>query len=257
MKKRMIFILIFIALVFSVQLFGGQKARLLRFPDIHENQVVFVYAGNLWTVPVDGGIARKLTSFEGYELFPRFSPDGKWIAFSGEYDVKWPSLGKDSIVYENGGFIYRLDLAAEKYSKVAIQLYDDKPLVRPAYKKVGSNISWYEVSPDGKRALFGARGDIFTVPAKKGETRNITQSPGAHERFSLWSPDGKWILYLSDKTGEYEFYLAPHDGKGSVQQLTKNGATYRYAPIWSPDSKKFVFSDLKQKLYYFDMGTNF
>ena len=421
MKTKGSILLGLIVLVGLAQLAGAAEARLLRFPDVHGQQIIFVYAGDLWTVATTGGVARRLTSDEGVERYPKFSSDGNWIAFSGEYDgnadvfkmpavggepvrltfhpaadkvvewtpngmevlflsgresysyrfnrlftvpadgatpkplvlptaglaayspdgkkiaynrmerehrtwkrykggmaqdiwlydfpnntieqittfegtdnfpmwhrdkiyfvsdrdhtanifcydlnskqtrkitnhteydVKWPSLGTDKIVYENGGYIYLLDLTSETSEKVSIQLYDDKVLTRATFKKVGDDIEWFEIAPDGKRALFGARGDVFTVPAKKGETRNVTQTPGAHERYSVWSPDGKSILYLSDQSGEYEFYLAPQDGKGDIRQLTQNGNTFRYEPVWSPDSKKFLFSDLKQKLYYFDI----
>ncbi len=413
------------------------ETRLLRFPTVSADQIAFSYAGDLYIVPLAGGVARKLTSHPGYEAFARFSPDGKWIAFTGEYDgnrevylipagggvpkrltftpvltrddisdrmgpnnlvmgwthdskkvvfrsrmrewnsfngqlylvpveggtpdelplprggfcsfapddaklvynrifrefrtwkryrggmaddvwiydfktkavenitdnpaldiipmwsgnriyflsdrdearrmnlyvydlagrttrkltdfrdfdIKFPSLGPQSIVFENGGFIYRFDLAAEKTEKVPIVIADDMLAGRTKLLKVGDQVSNFEISPDGKRALFGARGDIFTVPAKFGNTRNLTATPGIHERNSKWSPDGKWIGYLSDKSGGDEVWIMPQDGSGPAQQLTADGDTYKYQILWSPDGKKILWADKKLRLLYVDVQT--
>ena len=111
----------------------------------------------------------------------------------------------------------------------------------------------YDISPDGQRAVFGARGDVFTVPAKDGNTRNLTQTSGVHERNAIWSPDGKWIAYISDATGEDEIYIIPQDGSGPAQQLTHNGDTYKYHMVWSPDSNRILWSDRNQRLQYVDV----
>jgi tricorn protease len=414
-----------------------QEARLLRFPSIHGNQIAFTYAGKIYTVPATGGVARKLTNEVGTDLFPRFSPDGKWIAFTGQYDgntevyvmpseggvpkrltftatlgrddvsdrmgpnnlvmgwkhdnkhiifrsrmrefndfngqlylasieggipeelplprggfcsyspddsklaynrifrefrtwkryrggmaddvwiydfatkkienvtsnpaldlipmwsgdkiyfvsdrdtthrinlyvydlktketrklteftefdIKFPSLGDQAIVFENGGFIYKFDLATEKAEKVPVMINEDLVGGRTAFVKVGDNVTNYEIAPDGKRALLGARGEIFTVPAKNGPTRNLTATPGVHERNSKWSPDGKWISYVSDATGEDEIYIMPQDGSGEPVQLTKKSDTYKYQPYWSPDSKKLLWADKKLRLRYIDIDT--
>lgn len=414
-----------------------QEARLLRFPAIFADQVVFSYAGDLYTVSAQGGIARKLTSYEGYEMFARFSPDGRYIAFTGEYDgnrevylipsnggepkrltftaslsrddvadrmgpnnivmgwkndgsqiifrsrmrefndfkgqlylvskdgglpeqlplprggfcsfspddkklaynrvfrefrtwkryrggmaddiwiydfqskktenitnnpaqdiipmwigdkiyflsdrddnkrmnlfvydlktkqtrqltffkefdVKFPSHCKDQIVFENGGYIYRFDVASEKMSKIPIIIANDVVTGRQQLIDASKYITNYEISPDGKRALFGARGDIFTVPEKYGNIRNITQTPGIHERNSVWSPDGKYIAYISDATGEDEIYIMPADQSSPPQQLTFNSDTYKYQIIWSPDSRKIMWSDKMLRLRYIDVQT--
>jgi tricorn protease len=413
----------------------AEDTRLLRFPAIHGNQIVFSYAGDLFTVPATGGVARRLTSDEGYEMFARFSPDGKSIAFTGqydgntevylmpaeggtpkrltytatlgrddvsdrmgpnnivmawrdantivyrsrmheandfkgqlyavasaggpstqlplprggfcafssdgkqmvynrvfrefrtwkryrggqaddiwlydfdtkattnvasspgqdiipmwkgntvyfasdrdeigrmnlyavdlttkqtrkltsftEYDVKFPSIGDNAIVFENGGYIYRMDLATEKAERVPIAVLEDFAVGRGGIRDVSKEITNYEISPDGNRALFGARGDVFTVPAKNGNVRNITSTPGVHERNSKWSPDGKWIAYISDESGEDEIYVRPQDGLGTPSQLTKDGDTYKYQPLWSPDSKKLLWADKKLRLQYVDVS---
>jgi tricorn protease len=410
------------------------EARLLRFPAVHGNRIVFTYAGDLYTVATSGGVARRLTSDVGFEMFARFSPDGKWLAFTGqydgntevylmpsdggipkrltwtatlgrddvsdrmgpnnivmgwkddshvlfrsrrtewndflgklylagtsggpieelplprggfasysadgqqlvynrvfrefrtwkryrggmaddvwlydfktkattnltnnpaldvmpmwkgnkvyfasdrdesfrlnlysydlgtkqtkkltsftEYDVKFPSLGDNAIVFENGGYIYRFDLATEKAEKVPVTIAEDLGSGRPAVVDVSRSVSNYEISPDGNRALFGARGDVFTVPAKYGATRNLTHTPGVHERDSKWSPDGRWISYISDATGEDEIWVSPQDGKGTAVQLTRNGDVYKFNPLWSPDSRKIVWSDRKQRLHFVDV----
>jgi tricorn protease len=396
---------------------------MLRFPDVSRDKIVFVYAGDLWTVPKKGGPARKLSSPAGQELFPKFSPDGRTIAFSGnydgntdvyvmpaeggtpkrlthhpeadlvvewypvgenilyrsrmmspsrrfhrffkqsvrggmpetlalpygelasfspdgnrmafqfisrefrnwkryrggmasdiwlydfirntsekitdfegtdavpmwhknriyflsdrderkklniwayelkrkrfrqvtkfaEYDVKWPSLGPDAIVFENGGRLYLLDLASKKSRPVSIQVPADLPEIRTKLKDVSENIQDFSLSPSGKRALFEARGEIFTVPEKHGSVRNLTNSSGVAERFPGWSPDGKNVAYFSDRTGEYELCMRAGDGKGEEQRVTGRGTAFRYGPVWSPDSKRIAFSDKTGSLFAVDI----
>jgi len=434
--KRTILLLVLVISFFSVSN-AQEEGRLLRFPTIYNNQVVFTYAGDLYTVSADGGIARKLTNHVGVEIFPRFSHDGKWIAFTGQYDgntevyimpaaggvpdritytatlkrddvsdrmgpnnmvigwtpddqnvlfrsrmyefnsfkgelflapidgnvqtelplprggfasyspdgkklaynqifrefrtwkkyrggmaddisiydfdtkktikvaqnpaqdiipmwhgdniyflsdrdenermnlyvynlrngdtrkltnytdfdIKFPSLGNKAIVYENAGFIYKFDLASETSKKIDVEFAEDFAESRPFMKDVSDEVSNYEISPDGNRALFGARGDVFTVPAENGITRNLTKTSGVHERNSKWSPDGKYIAYISDKSGEDEIYIIPQDGSGNEIQLTNKGGSYKWQLSWSPDSKKILYNDRALKLYYVDIDS--
>jgi tricorn protease len=408
-------------------------ARLLRFPDIHGDLIAFVYAGDIWTVPASGGTARRLTSHPGIELFPKFSPDGRWIAFSGEYngtrqvfvisvdggeprqltyhndvgalpprggwdnrvlgwtpdgkqvlfranrvaysdrlgrpylvpveggdehplpinqsggvsyspdgtkvaftpisnefrgwkryrggqspdvwiydlshntseqitntraqdmvpvwlgdtiyylsdrdwmmnvfaydtrskktrkltnhtdyDVLWPSGSGDELVYEVGGYIYRLETRSGKEERVPIKVYGDFPDTVPYFKNVKSNINSFSLSPSGARALFDARGDIFTAPAKEGEVRNLTSSQGVREIAPSWSPDGRSVAYLSDRSGEYEIYVRPSDGTGEERRVTNDGDIWRFPPAWSPDSTMLVYGDKKQRLRYVNVNT--
>ncbi len=411
-----------------------EESRLLRFPTIHGNQVVFTYAGDLYSVPSFGGTARKITSDVGYECFAKFSPDGKYIAFTGQYDgntevylipseggipkrltftatlnrddvsdrmgpnnivmcwkgndtiiyrsrmiefndfkgqlfsvsvnggpstqlplprggfcsfspdlnkfaynrvfrefrtwkhyrggqaddiwiydfttkkienitnnpaqdnfpmwagnkiyftsdrdyrlnlfsydlntketkkltdfkdydVKFPSLGDNAIIFENGGLLYKFDLASEKTDKIPVYLNEDFSMARSKLIDVSKNITNYEISPDGSRALFGARGEIFTVPEKNGNTRNLTNTSGVHERNSKWSPDGKYIGYISDASGEDEIYIMPQDGNGAPVRITTNGNVYKYQIYWSPDSKKLLWSDRQQQLQFVDIDS--
>ncbi|MGA2586285.1 MAG: S41 family peptidase [Candidatus Aminicenantales bacterium] len=436
-KKAFFFSVLLCVLASSFLLAQSPEARVLRFPAVSEDTIVFSCAGDLYSVPAAGGVARKLTSHPGYEMFARFSPDGKTLAFTGEYDgsrevyvmpaeggvprrvtftsslnrddvsdrmgpnnivlgwqhdnkhivfrsrmrewndflgqlylasadgstpielplprggfcsfspddkklaynrifrefrtwkryrggmtddiwvydfetkkienitnnpagdiipmwsgdtiyflsdrdankrmnlyaydlktkqtrqltqfadfdIKFPSLGPKAIVFENGGFIYRFDLAAEKAVKVPILIVDDQVSGRTKIANVSSRVTNSEISPDGKRALFGARGEMFTVPAQFGNVRNLTNTPGVHERDSKWSPDGKWIAYVSDATGEDEIYVMPQDGNGKPVQLTTKADTYKYALRWSPDGKKILWSDKLFRLLYVDVDT--
>lgn len=421
--------------ILSPSSYAPQEARVLRFPAIHGDQIVLSYAGDLYAVSQSGGIARKLTSHDGYEAFARFSPDGKLIAFTGEYDgnrevylmpadggipvrltftpslsrddisdrmgpnnivmgwtndgrhiifrsrmrewddflgqlylvpkeggtpvqiqvprggfcsfspddkkmaynrvfrefrtwkryrggmaddiwvydfetkktenmtnhpaqdiipmwsgsriyflsdrdenkrmnlyvydrvsgetrkltqftdfdIKFPSLGPESIVFENGGYLFRLDLKTEETVRVPVIIADDQTSGRTKLIKVNDQVTSYEISPDGKRALFGARGDVFTVPAKHGNTRNLTATPGVHERDAQWSPDGRWIAFISDRSGEDEIYLLSQDGQGQQVQLTDKADTYKFHILWSPDSQKILWSDKLLRLQYMDI----
>jgi tricorn protease len=434
---KLVSAILFVFFLFSLHVYATQEARVLRFPTISNDQIVFSYAGDIYSVALSGGVARKLTTHEGYESFARFSPDGKSIAFTGEYDgnrevylipaeggvpkrltytaslgrddisdrmgpnnlvigwtnegknivfrsrmhewndfvgqlylvpaaggtptqlplprggfcsfspdnkklaynrifrefrtwkryrggmaddvwiydfetkktenisnnpgldiipmwsgskvyflsdrdenkrmnlysydletkdtkkltsfadydIKFPSLGPNAIVFENGGFIYRFDIATSQAAKVPIMIADDLLSGRTKIAKVGDKVTNFEIAPDGKRALFGARGDIFTVPAKNGNTRNLTRTPGVHERNSKWSPDGRSIAYVSDKSGEDEIYIVPQDGQGEPQQLTRNADTYKYQLFWSPDGKKIMWDDKLLRLNYIDIST--
>ena len=130
-----------------------------------------------------------------------------------DYDVHFPSIGPDAIVFENAGQLRLLDLANEQVREVEIKVITDRSTLRPRVENVGNTIQNATISPTGKRVLFEARGEIFSVPAENGVIRDLTESSGVAERFPAWSPDGKWITYFSDRTGEYELTLRPADGR--------------------------------------------
>ncbi|MFC1695091.1 PDZ domain-containing protein [Pseudomonadota bacterium] len=411
---------------------SAEPTRLLRFPDIHRDQVVFVYAGDIYQADTRGGVARQLTSSEGFELFPKFSPDGSRIAFSAEYngtrqvyvmpsgggmpqqltwyndvgvmpprggfdyrvldwtpdgkhilvranrlpwgvrmgryylvpadggdeqpleipeggggmfspdgrqlvytpidrefrtwkryrggraqdvwtynlddhsaqqltdnratdyqplwvgediffvsdrdytlnlyryqaggepaqvtehdefDVLWPSAGPAAVVYENAGYLYRFDPASGNSTRLDIEVRGDRAGLMPRFVDVSKYIESAGISPDGNRVVFAARGEVFSVPAEKGQVRNVSQTPGVREIQVSWSPDGRWFAYMSDASGEYELYVTEQDGSGKPKRVTQDGAVWRFPAVWSPDSKLLAFGDKQQRLQYVEVAS--
>ncbi|MBR0332543.1 MAG: PD40 domain-containing protein, partial [Alistipes sp.] len=163
-----------------------------------------------------------------------------------DYDIKFPSTNGEVIVYEQGGYIFKFDPRTRKAEKVSITLNSESIYARKEMKNVAGNLTSASLSPDGKRVAVTARGEVFNVPVEKGVTRNITRTSGANERGAKWSPDGKWIAYISDRTGETEVWLQGEDGE--PQQLTKGSDTYIRQVIWAPDSKTLLYTDRKNRL---------
>src|SRR6266403_5146362 len=146
-----------------------------------------------------------------------------------------------------------MNLDSEKYSEVSIRVLTDRATLKPRLEDVSKSVREADISPSGKRAVFEARGDVFTVPAEHGVVRNLTRSSGVAERSPAWSPDGKTLAYFSDRSGEYELTLRPADGSGTEEVLTKLGPGFRYRPWWSPDSKKIVFIDQTMRIHLHDL----
>lgn len=167
-------------------------------------------------------------------------------------DIKSASAAPGAIVYEQFGMIYLYDLRSNRSQKVNIRVAADVTTVRPRYDKVGARIADAAISPTGARAVFEARGEIITVPAEKGDPRNITNTPGVMERDPSWSPDGKWIAYFSDESGEYALHLRDQKGTGEVKKIALP-PTFYDSPTWSPDSKKIAFRDKKLQLWYLEI----
>ena len=420
-----------IAILLGVILFSSTaytQTKLLRFPDISDNRVVFTYAGDLWIAPAAGGSAVRLTAHPGVEVFAKFSPDGKWIAFTGQYDgdeqvyvipsgggvprqltfypargplaprwgydnqvygwtrdgqriifrslrdswtlpiarlysvsveggpaealpmptagsgdfspdaaqivyspqsrdfrsekrygggqanslqifdlksyatkqitegprpsrdpmwigdtiyfnsdrdghfnlyaynvpsgktiqvtngklwdVRWPSSDNSGkIVYELNGELQVLDIRSRKSDAISITVPDDGLARRPGRVSAAGQIESVGLSPKGERAVFAARGDVFSVPIEKGPTRNLTHSSGAHDKWPNWSPDGSRIAFISDLSGEEELYLAPQDGLKAPEQITHGGNAMRYQPEWAADGKRIAFGDKDGKLH--------
>ena len=409
---------------------AAAQTKLLRFPAIHGDKIAFTYAGDIWIASAAGGTAARLTAHPGMELFARFSPDGKWIAFTGQYDgdeqvyvvpatggipkqltyypargpltprwgwdnqvygwtndgrsilfrshrdswtlgvtrlftvpmtggpaeplpmpesgagdfspdggkmvysprfrdfrpekrygggqandlflfdlktneakriivhpradrdpmwiggaiyftsdrdgtfnlyafnpadgkttqvtrsatwdVRWPSTDHAGrIVYETNGELQVLDVKTGGSRPVQITVPDDGLWKRPSRVSAAGLVEDYDLSPKGERALFSARGDVFTAPVEKGPTRNLTASSGAHDKAAVWSPDGSKIAFISDLSGEEELYVAAQDGSGKPERLTNGGQAMRYPPLWSPDGRRLAFSDKDGKLFVY------
>ncbi|MFN7967154.1 MAG: S41 family peptidase [Acidobacteriota bacterium] len=169
---------------------------------------------------------------------------------SDTWDVRWASSdGKSKIVYELGGELWVYDVARGNETKLSITVPDDGLSRRASRIAVGGNIEDFEVSPKGERAVFAARGDIFSAPAEKGTVRNLTHRSGAHDRAPRWSPDGKQIAFISDMSGEEEIYLVPQDGSAAPKALTSANRARLYNPMFSPDSKRLAYSDKEGRIY--------
>ncbi|WP_422927749.1 S41 family peptidase [Singulisphaera sp. PoT] len=171
-------------------------------------------------------------------------------------DIKSASAGPDAIVYEQFGSLHLFDPKSGKSTPFEVQVRGDLTAIRPRYEKVAKGIQAAAISPTGARAVFEARGEILTVPAEKGDIRNLTNSTGAAERDPSWSPDGKWIACLSDESGEYKLQLRPQSGKGDVKSIALGDSpSYYYGPNWSPDSKKIAYTDNRINLWYVDIDS--
>jgi tricorn protease len=234
-------------------------------------------ADDIWIYDFKNGTTENLTNNPAQDICPMWGPDnriyftsdrdGRMNLFAADlttketkqlttfknFDIKFPSIGKDSIVFEEAGYIWRYDLASGQAAPIPIEVKEDFASGRPAFVDASKHIESVNLAPDGERAMVVARGDLFSVPMKEGTARNLSKSSNAHERDAIWSPDGKWIAYNSDVTGENELYVRSQDGKGQPQQVTSGADTYYYRPVWSPDSKKLLWADRLQRLRYVDV----
>ncbi|HEV8426713.1 MAG TPA: PDZ domain-containing protein, partial [Pyrinomonadaceae bacterium] len=403
---------------------GPTQTRLLRTPTVSTTQIGFAYANNIWVVPRAGGSAKRLTSFQGQTANPHFSPDGRWIAFSGEYagnfdvyivpseggepkrltwhpgadlvegwtpdgksilfssnratwapsgaprfwsvsaeggveepmilprgyqgkisadgthiayrmnnswdeerrnyrggqnrpiwivdlkthdlvsppwtdskdvypvwvddsvffisdrdgvanvweyqtktkkltqitkftdfDVKAMDSGAGAVVFEQAGYVHELDPKTGKTKIVNIIAAGDFPWMMPNWEDVSNRLTNMALSPTGKRVVVEARGEIFTIPADKGDVRNLTNSSASAERDPAWSPDGKFVSYFSDKSGEYKLVIEAQDGLTPPREIALAKPTHYYTPSWSPDSKKLLFTDTNLKVWVLDLAT--
>ncbi|PYL57629.1 MAG: protease, partial [Verrucomicrobia bacterium] len=236
-------------------------------------------ADDIWIYDFNTGDIENLTNNPAQDICPMWGPDNKIYFISDrdnrmnlfvvdlasketkqlthftDFDIKFPSIGKDSIVFEQAGHIWRYDLSTGQARPVPIEIKEDFDSGRGGLVDGAKHLESVNLAPDGERTILIARGDLFSVPAKNGTPRNLSKTSGAHERDAVWSPDGKWIAYNSDATGENELYVRSQDGKGEPQQITNGADTYYYAPKWSPDSKKLLWSDRLQRLRSVDVAS--
>ncbi len=192
---------------------------------------------NIWVHDLDGGADREITHFT-------------------DYDIDFPSEGDGVIVFQQGGSLYTLDLKDEKLTRLEVSVPDDGTRTGPRFVHADKQLraedtahqTDFALSPNGKRALFSARGDLFSVPDEHGATRNLTQTSNADEDHPAWSPDGGTIAYTTDASGEQEIAIRPATG-GPEKLLTHFPAGFYYTPVFSPDGKSLAFSDGAHKLW--------
>ncbi|MBI1852057.1 MAG: PDZ domain-containing protein [Planctomycetes bacterium] len=230
-------------------------------------------ATDVWLFDLVDHTSKRLTDWEGTDTLPMWHGDDVYylsdqgpehrlnvwmcdtkrsarrqVTTFRDYDVKWPSMGPGSsgrgeIVFQCGASLWLLDLASEKSHAVDVAIPGDRPTLRLHSVDASRFVARWSLSPTGKRAVCEARGDVWTAPAKKGAPRNLTHTSGVAERDATWSPDGHWIAYVSDATGEYELWITPSDGDGEARKLTSGSTCFRFGPSWSPDSKRIAFRD--------------
>jgi tricorn protease len=172
-----------------------------------------------------------------------------------DFDVK--NLGTDgtTLVFEQAGWIHTLDPATGTQKRVDITVRGDFPWMMPRWVDVGDQLTNPRLSATGKRAVFEARGDIFTVQTNDGAWHNLTATPGVAERTPAWSPDGRWVSWFSDASGEYCLVIAPQDGLGERREIAIPDPKFYYTPAWSPDSRKIVFVGNDLRLWLADIET--
>jgi tricorn protease len=163
--------------------------------------------------------------------------------------------GGGNLIYEQAGYLHLFDPDKAESKRLKVGVATDLVELRPRFVKGAKYVRNAGLSPSGARAVFEFRGEIVTVPAEKGDARNLTRSPGAHDRSPVWSPDGKSIAYFSDDSGEYQLHVRPASGKGKVRKYALDGAGFYEGPVWSPDSKKIAFIDNSESLFWIDLAS--
>jgi tricorn protease len=172
-----------------------------------------------------------------------------------DFDVKTLDACSTAVVFEQAGYIHEFDPKTGKTHIVNISAAGDFPWMMPRWEDVTARMSNLGISPTGKRVLVESRGEIFTIPAEKGDVRNLTHSSGSAERDPAWSPDGKFISYFSDKSGEYKLIIENQDGLGAPREIALPKPTHYYTPSWSPDSKKLVYTDTNLNVWVMDVAS--
>lgn len=236
-------------------------------------------AQDIWVGSLAKKDYQKITSFVGTDNYPMWH--GNAIYFSSDredgtmnlykyqmdsqqierltpykdFDVKYPSLGTNHIVYQYKETTHLLNLTDGTIQKVDIEIPSDQTIARDNFIKNSRFVGGFGLSPKGNRVVMDIRGEIVNLPVDDGINYQLTNASASREKNPIWSPDGKWIAFFSDKTGEEELYLIDTRGTGKWQQVTKNGNQFRTNPAWSPDSKHIIFHDKSMRLNLVDIKT--
>ncbi len=237
-------------------------------------------ASNIWIFDLEDHSSERITDWAGTDTLPMWHEDSVYflsdkaepwrlnlwrhdrntgarepITNFTQHDVRFPSLGPGpdgggEIVFQLGQELRAIDLVTREVRVVDVEIPGALPEIRPRFIDASKHIENRALSPKGARVLVEARGDIWSLPARRGSPRNLTRTSGVAEREPAWSPDGRWILYSSDATGEYELYLMPADGSGPPRQITEGNRSFFLSPQWAPDSRRFVVVDQTQRIWY-------
>jgi len=240
-------------------------------------------APDIWLFNLENHTSKKITDWGGADTRPMWRGDmvyylsdagphhrlNVWaydtdtderrqITDHSEYDVKWPSIGpgdrgQGEIVYQLGSELRLLDLETERSRGVRVSIPGDRPQIRPQSVDASGFMGARGVSSTGKRAVVEARGDIWSLPAENGSPVNLTRTDGVAEHDPSWSPDGRWIAYISDESGEYELHIMQSDGRGEQRKATSLELGYLFDPVWSPDSERISFQDQRGAIYIHDV----
>jgi tricorn protease len=240
---------------------GGTASRIwvLNLDDLSHEEIPKPADGCNDTEPMwIGETVYFLSDRDGEFNLYSYDRNSKKVARHSDHDafpVASASAGAGKIIYEQAGWIHVFEPGAGKSRKLKIGVATDLVETRPRYATGSKHVRNAAISPTGKRAVLEYRGEIVTVPAKKGDSHNLTQTPAAHERSPAWSPDGKSIAFFSDASGEYALTIAPQAGKGEIRSYPLSGAGFYDRPVWSPDSAKIAFIDNARALYWIDLDT--
>lgn len=240
-------------------------------------------APDIWLFQLEDHTSKRVTDWEGTDSIPMWHGDllyylsdagsshrlniwvydtrtgeRRQITKHDDYDVKWPAIGpgdeeQGEIVYQLGPELRLLDLGTERSRAVKVTIPGDRPKIRPQTVDASELINSRNISATGKRGVVEARGDIWTLPAEHGSPLNLTRTDGVAERNPAWSPDGQWIAFFSDASGEYELHVTQSDGRGEERQLTRLKRGYLFSPVWSPDSEKIAFGDQTGRVFVADV----
>jgi len=236
-------------------------------------------AQDIWVVDFSSGDISRVTDWTGSDQFPMWGADGIYFNSDREdgnlniyrydpanqsvtrltphtdFDVKWPSYGDGKIVYQYGPGLNVLDVASGATSEVPINIPSDRRHLRTELITAAPRRGAFGLSPAGERALIVARGEVLNLPTDEGDGLNLTRTTGSREKNATWSPDGRWIALVSDRSGEEQVYLVDQRGKNDWRQLTEGTYGYLNQPVWSPDSKSLIFSDKFMKLHLVDVAS--
>lgn len=233
----------------QIWIFDTQTKNIETIPSESSNNVKPQWLGNKIYFLSDRDLTLNLYSYD-----VKSKKTEKLTNFK-DYDIKSLNVGPGVIAFEQAGKIHLLDTESKTEKTVSIDIQADAPYKRPHYVNLTDDIRNIEISPKGVRALFESRGEIFSVPKEKGEARNLSNAPGSHEKYPAWSPDGKFISYLSNKNGDFQLVLLNQVTKEDPIYIKLGETTHYFQPTWSPDSKKLFYGDAHLNLFYIDINT--